>query len=118
MGLCKDCIHTEVCWLDKNTVGTRFVPGNPMLVDNKARYKEYEKWRDAGFPCVHYVKRIELPEPPKEAAELLKEQDKPTRPVYNGRYWECEQCKLRYKDILAVKEYKHCPGCGRRIEWN
>jgi hypothetical protein len=53
----------------------------------------------------------------KVAAELLKEQDTPTRPVYNGRYWECEQCKERYKDILAVKEYKHCPGCGRRIEW-
>ena len=51
-----------------------------------------------------------------DARELLKGQE-PTRPVYNGRYWECEQCKLRYKDILAVKEYKHCPGCGRRIEW-
>lgn len=51
------------------------------------------------------------------AIDLLKEQDHPTRPIYNGRYWECEQCKLRYKDILVVKEYKHCPGCGRRIEW-
>lgn len=53
----------------------------------------------------------------RDAYELLKEQE-PTRPVFNGRYWECEQCKERYKDILAVKEYKHCPGCGRRIEWN
>ena len=44
-------------------------------------------------------------------------EEETTRPVYNGRYWECEQCKERYKDILAVKEYKHCPGCGRRIEW-
>ena len=56
MGLCKDCIHTKICWLDKNTVGTGFVPGNPMFFDNQARYKEYKKWRDADFPCVHYVK--------------------------------------------------------------
>jgi hypothetical protein len=48
---------------------------------------------------------------------LLKEQGEQTRPIYNGRYWECEQCGEKYKDILAVKEYKHCPGCGRRIEW-
>lgn len=52
-----------------------------------------------------------------DALALLKEQDQSTRPIYNGRYWECEQCGEKYKDILAVKEYKHCPGCGRRIEW-
>ena len=51
----------------------------------------------------------------KDALELLKEQA--TRPVYNGRHWECEKCGEKYKDILVVKEYKHCPGCGRRIEW-
>lgn len=39
-----------------------------------------------------------------------------TRPVFNGRFWECEECRQRYKDILVVKEYKHCPGCGRKIE--
>lgn len=39
-----------------------------------------------------------------------------TRPVFNGRFWECEECGQRYKDILVVKEYKHCPGCGRKIE--
>lgn len=39
-----------------------------------------------------------------------------TRPVFNGRFWECEECGQRYKDILVAKEYKHCPGCGRKIE--
>lgn len=48
--------------------------------------------------------------------ELLKEQE-PTRPVYNGRYWECEECQHKYNDILTVKEYAFCPWCGRRIEW-
>lgn len=50
------------------------------------------------------------------ALKLLKEQE-PTRPVFNGRYWECEKCGEKYKDILAAKEYKYCPHCGRRIEW-
>lgn len=48
--------------------------------------------------------------------ELLKEQGEQTRPVFNGRYWECEKCKERYKDILVVKEYRHCPWCGRMFE--
>ena len=48
--------------------------------------------------------------------ELLKEQDKPTRPVYNGRYWECEKCGEMYQDILEVRKYRHCPWCGRRFE--
>ena len=53
-----------------------------------------------------------------DALALLKEQGEQTRPVFNGRYWECEQCRERYKDILVVKEYKHCPGCGRKLMWN
>lgn len=41
-----------------------------------------------------------------------------TRPVFNGRFWECEECGHEYSDILVVKKYSYCPWCGRRIEWN
>ena len=59
--------------------------------------------------------------PPGGARKLI--EDAPTvgettRPVYNGRYWECEQCNGRYKDILVIREYKYCPLCGSGIVWN
>ena len=52
----------------------------------------------------------------KEAAELLEEQGEQTRPMFNGRYWECEKCGEMYQDILEVRKYRHCPWCGRRFE--
>ena len=58
--------------------------------------------------------------PPGGARKLI--EDAPTvgettRPVFNGRFWECEECGHEYSDILVVKKYSYCPWCGRRIEW-
>lgn len=70
-------------------------------------YKEtYDKY---GYGCLNEVDM--------DALELLQEQDKPTRPVFNGRFWECEECGHEYSDILDVKKYSYCPWCGRRISW-
>lgn len=53
--LCKTCIHTNVCMRDKNILGDNFVPGNPMFVDNKERFKKFEEWEADGFPCDEYL---------------------------------------------------------------
>ena len=52
-----------------------------------------------------------------DAVKLLEGHGEPTRPVFNGRFWECEKCGEMYQDILEVRKYRHCPWCGRRIEW-
>lgn len=52
--LCKSCIHTKVCWKDKNIVGDVFVPGNPMLVDNNELFSKFKEREKAGFPCEDY----------------------------------------------------------------
>ena len=32
--LCKTCIHTKVCFKDKNIIDDRFMMGYPVLFDN------------------------------------------------------------------------------------
>ena len=54
--LCKTCIHTKVCYKDKNLVGDIFVAGNPMITNNKERYEKYLEWGKEGFPCEDYLK--------------------------------------------------------------
>ena len=53
--LCEKCVHHKVCFKDKNLVGDVFVPGNPMLFDNKELWKKYEERKAKGFPCDDYM---------------------------------------------------------------
>ena len=60
--LCKSCIHTEVCGLDKNTVGDFYVAPNPWYFSEEYRKEAWEKYKEreaAGFPCEHYIKMKE-----------------------------------------------------------
>ena len=52
--MCKKCIHTNVCFKDKNVCGDVFVPGNPMIFDNNELYRKYEERKKQGFPCNDY----------------------------------------------------------------
>ena len=52
--MCKKCIHTDVCFKDKNICGDVFVPGNPMVFDNNELYRKYEERKKQGFPCRDY----------------------------------------------------------------
>ena len=54
--LCKTCVHTKVCMKDKNLLGDRFVPGNPVIFDNEKLFNEFKKWEAKGFPCEDYLK--------------------------------------------------------------
>ena len=56
--ICKGCIHTKVCFKDKNICGDVFVPGNPMIFDNKELYRKYEERKAKGFPCNEYFPEI------------------------------------------------------------
>ena len=56
--LCKTCVKTDVCMLDKNVCGDVYVAPNPWFFDEEYRKKSWEhyKKREAeGFPCKHYV---------------------------------------------------------------
>lgn len=54
--LCKSCIHTNVCFKDKNLFGDDiFIMGNPMIFDNDKLYKEYLDKKEKGFPCDDYL---------------------------------------------------------------
>lgn len=53
--LCKSCIHTKVCFKDKNICGDVFVAGNPMIFDNEELFKKYQEREAAGFPCDDYI---------------------------------------------------------------
>ena len=68
--LCKKCIHTDVCFKDKNVCGDVFVPGNPMLFDNNELYRKYKEREKAGFPCEYFFPVVVL----------------------------CKECKHRYVD--------------------
>lgn len=52
--MCKKCIHTNVCFKDKNICGDMFVAGNPMIFDNNELYRKYEERKKQGFPCNDY----------------------------------------------------------------
>ena len=52
--MCKKCIHTNVCFKDKNVCGDVFVPGNPMIFDNNELYRKYEERKKQEFPCNDY----------------------------------------------------------------
>ena len=56
--MCETCIHTNVCFHDKNTVGDVFVAGNPMIFDNRELYEKYKEREQAGFPCDDYQPEI------------------------------------------------------------
>lgn len=53
--LCNSCIHTNVCFKDKNLFGDVFIAGNSMIFDNRKLYKEYEERKEKGFPCDDYL---------------------------------------------------------------
>lgn len=53
--MCLSCVHTKVCFKDKNLFGDVFVAGNPMIFDNQELFKKYEKRKAAGFPCDDYL---------------------------------------------------------------
>lgn len=62
--LCNSCIHTKVCFKDKNIVGDVFVPGNPAFFNNEELFERYLEWEAQGFPCSEYlsedaIKRME-----------------------------------------------------------
>ena len=59
--LCEKCVHHKVCFKDKNLVGDVFVPGNPMLFDNKELWKKYEERKAKGFPCDDYLPIVPVP---------------------------------------------------------
>ena len=56
--MCKTCVHTKVCMLDKNIVGDIFLGKSPILFDNREEYENYKKWKEAGFPCDYYMPEI------------------------------------------------------------
>lgn len=53
--LCNSCIHTNVCFKDKNLFGDIFVMGNPMIFDNRELYEKYKERERKGFPCDDYL---------------------------------------------------------------
>lgn len=61
--LCKTCVKSDVCMLDKNIFGDVFVPGNPMMFDNKELYKEYEERKAKCFPCENYLSSADFAKP-------------------------------------------------------
>ena len=68
--LCKTCIHTKVCFKDKNLFGDVFVAGNPMVFDNDKLFEKFKKREDEGFPCEDYMQRMdEVTEPSKDKCE-------------------------------------------------
>lgn len=50
--LCKTCIHTKVCFHDKNLVGDTFVCS---FIDVPKEWEAYKEWEKAGFPCNDYL---------------------------------------------------------------
>jgi len=44
---------------------------------------------------------------------LISEQE--ARPIYTGYAWVCSECREMYRDILEVRRFRYCPGCGRRL---
>ena len=57
--LCESCIHTRVCWRDKNLVGDVFVAGHPLLFDNGELYEKFKEWEKQGFPCDEYIEEVQ-----------------------------------------------------------
>lgn len=56
--LCKTCVKTDVCMLDKNVCGDVYVAPSPWFFDEEYRKKaweNYKKRKAEGFPCKHYV---------------------------------------------------------------
>ena len=56
--MCKKCIHTKVCFKDKNVCGDRFVAGNPLLFDNQKLWEKYEEREKNGFPRDDYFPEV------------------------------------------------------------
>ena len=54
--LCKTCVHTSVCFKDKNLFGDVFIAGHPMVFNNNVLYQKYLERKAAGFPCKDYLK--------------------------------------------------------------
>lgn len=57
--LCKTCIHTKVCFHDKNLVGDTFVYG---FSDAGDAWEKYTEWEKAGFPCDDYIPAADVVE--------------------------------------------------------
>ena len=53
--MCKKCIHTNVCFKDKNVCGDVFVAGNPMIFDNNELYRKYEERKAQGFHAKNLI---------------------------------------------------------------
>lgn len=56
--LCKKCVHSNVCFKDKNLFGDVFIAGNPMIFDNKELFKKYKEREAQGFPCDDFMEVV------------------------------------------------------------
>lgn len=56
--LCKSCIHTNVCFKDKNLFGDIFISPHLMFFDTTEAWEKYEKRKTLGFPCNDYLQII------------------------------------------------------------
>lgn len=62
MGFCKTCIHTEVCYRDKNLFGEdMYVAPHPLFFDDEYKKKSWENYlkrKEQGFPCDKFLEII------------------------------------------------------------
>ena len=105
--LCKTCIHTKVCFKDKNLFGDVFISGNPMIFDNVELFEKFKKREAEGFPCDDYM-----------AAKISG--------IRHGRWIKdefgskCGACGLyAYRDKFDKPwESPYCPICGAKMDLN
>lgn len=107
--LCKSCIHTDVCELDKNQCGDVFVIGHPSFFDNEELYKRFKEREKAGFPCKHYM-----------SADVR--ENVHGEWILDGKedeyIYKCSKCEFHlYANRCAnpeesLKMFNYCPNCG------
>lgn len=107
--LCKTCIHTKVCFHDKNLVGDTFVCGFSDLDGAWEKFKELEK---AGFPCDDYIPAADVQEV-RHGEWVFK--------FYCGNMsgydygMRCSVCGKPMYRQFAEKMPPYCPNCGARM---
>ena len=107
--LCKKCIHTKVCMKDKNVCGDVFVPGNPLLFDNKKLWEKYEEKKAKGFPCDDFVDANIVPKwiP---VTERLPRADRAEQVLINLHY-------LDGSNEVSLGEHWNCPDIPEEDGW-
>lgn len=75
-----------------------------------------------GVAKSNYIKSGKAEEDIKDIQELVDYQ-KPMKPILIGDYgkiyyelWSCPNCLNKYPSETG--EYKYCPKCGQRIDWD